>query len=224
MALLQEELTRQRLDSGVDSPKDGFITTHIFYISPHSLWQSEVKIHDITSSITAPYPSEDFKVACEAEAKSRVNSVPKWMLHDQGIWKTPSLYTGTTTASTKNGDNLIATCKPSRGQYSKNAFTFPEGSEHSEHTVVMEREKKWHFDEVFVVNSVQYFWRYEGSLRRKFTLWKVVGESKLVVARYKGKMRLGRRGGTLLVNAEEVDCVVALMTMMGMLRKLRQRG
>lgn len=88
----------------------------------------------------------------------------------------------------------------------------------------MQREKKWtSFNEVFIVESVQYFWRYDGHSRRKFTLWKVIGQTKVVAARYKGKARMGRRGGTLLVDFREVDRVIAVISMLAMLRKVRQR-
>jgi hypothetical protein len=225
MVSLKDKSTQQRLDTASDFPEDGFHYTHILYITPHNLWNSDVKIHDITDSVTAPYPSEKFKIASEAEGQSRADSVPEWIFHNHGFRKMPVLCTGTTTASKKSVDDLIATWKPSRGQYGKNAFIFPPGSAHSGHDIVMEMEKHWKsWDEVFVVESVPYFWRYEGSSRRKFTLWKVVGQIKMVVGRYKGKRRVGKRGGTLLVDADEVDCVVAVMSIMAMLRKVRQRS
>jgi hypothetical protein len=225
MASTHNEPSKQTGDPAKDSAQNTFDYTNIFYITRRNMWHPEIKIHNITGSITAPYPSKDFQAAAHIEGQARANSVPEWIILNYGFRKTASLHTGSTTASTMGDENLIATWEPSKQQYGKNSFIFPPGSAHCGHAVVMQKEKRWAtFDEIFVVESIPYFWRYDGHSRRKFTLWRVVGQNKLVVARYKGKMWGLKRGGMLLVNADEVNCVLAAMTIMAMLRKVRQRG
>jgi hypothetical protein len=223
-SLPPEEPKEQTLAPATDSPDHSFRYTHVFYISRDSIRHTEIKIHDITSSISAPYPSEAFKAATEEEGRARGNAEPQWIILGDGSRHIDSMRTGSTTASTMSDENLIVTWELSKQQYGKNIFTFPTGSEHSGHPVTMQKEKRWStFDEVFVVESIQYFWRYDGHSRRKFTLWKVVGQDKQLVGRYKAKKWLNK-SGVLLVNAGEVDCALAVMTMMAMLRKVRQRG
>jgi hypothetical protein len=225
MASMHGESSKQTDGPATDPSQNDFHYTNVYYITRRNMWHPEIKIHDITSSVTVRYPSKEFKTAAYIEGEARANSVPEWIVLNYGFRKTASLHTGSTTASTKGDENLIATWEPSKQQYDKNRFVFPTGSTHCGHTVVMNKEKKWTtFDEMFVVESISYFWRYEGHTRKKFKLWKVVGHDKRLVARYKRNKWRNKRGGVLLVNNEEVDCALAVMTIMAMLRKVRQRG
>ena len=58
--------------------------------------------------------------------------------------------------------------------------------------------------------------------QRKLTLYKCMGVERVVVAKYCG-MATFKTGGILLLDSEEVDEVIAVITCCAMLRKKRQR-
>jgi hypothetical protein len=198
-----------------------FDYTHILFISPHHYNTSEIKIWDITDSVSSPLGSEDFKEETEYFGQAHSDETPTWIIHNPGLSKDKALHPGRVTYPTE--DTIITTWRPSTWSAGKNAFDFPPNSPHCSHGLVMERPR-WYKNraETFVQDSMEYSWRWEGHSGRKFTLWKGYGDRKIPVAQYKSPLRLAVMGGTVVVNADEVDVVVALITCVANLLKNKQ--
>lgn len=204
-----------------DSEFEAFKFTHTLYITPHNSTHKTVKIHDITGVSTAPYSSDRHNEETEEIGQARPDEAANWILDNHHHWRTATLHPGH--AATKTTDTALASWTPSRWSQGKNEFDFPPGSPHSSHGLVMQRQGVLSYRvETFVKDSVQYLWRYDGYSRRKLTLWKVLGGGKTAVAKYKAPYRVATTGGTLVVDSGEVDLVVAVLTCLGMLRKIRQ--
>jgi hypothetical protein len=195
--------------------------TNILYISPHRFNTKEIKIWDITSSITESYPSERFAEQSEQVGQAQVDNTPSWIIQNPGRHKPKTLHLGSDRSLDE--ETALTIWKPSRTSVSSNTFSFPSDSPHSSHNLVMARPK-WYKTrtETFVQDSIEYTWRWDGHSRRRFTLWRVRGQEETAVAKYSAPYRLTRRGGTLLVNAEHVNIVITIVSCVANLLKVKQ--
>jgi hypothetical protein len=113
------------------------------------------------------------------------------------------------------------------GWYSgaRNRVEFPEGSPHSAHAVTTTTGSYVGFRDGFVVDSASFEWRCLNRLSMpRFRLDRIIGRQRTVVAAaWKPRSQIMHQGGVLVVDAEQVDEVVAVLTGMVMLRKQRQK-
>jgi hypothetical protein len=113
------------------------------------------------------------------------------------------------------------------GWYSgaRNRLEFPAGSAHSGHTVTMTTGSYIGFRDEFVVDSASFEWRcLNRCSMRRFRLDRIIGgERTVAAAAWKPRSQIMHQGGVLVVDAEQVDEVVAVLTGMVMLRKQRQK-
>lgn len=103
-------------------------------------------------------------------------------------------------------------------------LTFPPQSTHSSHTIEQRPVAMASRDDVFVKDSVPYFWMAPESgffftANCVSRLYKVVGSKRVEVARFATK-RQRDRDGVLFVDDSQVDLVVAAATCMAMTRQL----
>jgi hypothetical protein len=205
------------------SPQDIQIT-RIIYITPHQSLTSEIRVHDLTTSLSQSSSSKEFLSESESVGQSLIDATPLYTLVRQGWWHAIPVYQGKPDGKTDS--DAVATWRPSRGSLGTQKFAFPPNSPNSSHTLSMKRPSFRH-SELFVQESVEYIWRFEsrsiGKVRRPITLWKKIGNHEIPVARFQSPYRVSKTGGTLIVNEKEVDLVVAFVTCCGMLRKIRQR-
>jgi hypothetical protein len=199
-----------------------FEFTRIIYITPHSSYTSKIKVHDLTNSISAAFTSELFPTETENTGKSLADASSLYTIIQPGWWRPSTIYPGN--SDEKSDSDVLATWKPSRGSLASQIFTFPASSPHSSHNITLKRlSAPFRYAEVFVKDSVEYIWKFEGSSRRRITLLKKIGSWETTIAKYRGPYRFGKTGGTLVVNEAEVDILVAILTCCAELRKVRQR-
>lgn len=219
-------IRRSNVAAGDDAPL-GY--TRIIYISPHFSADKIIRIFDLTSQVQAAYASAAFDEETERLGQAKLSAAadddsapsPTWIIHDPRFWKTATLHAGH--VSDPADVEAVATWTPSRWSQGRNHIGFPAASPHSAHDIVMERRQVLASRaEGFVQDSVPFTWRHDGYSRRQLTLWKTVAGVERAVARYKAPYRFPRTGGTLVVDEAAVDVVVAFMTCVAMLRKVRQ--
>lgn len=199
-----------------ESPPSPLQHTHVLQIFPHKSREG-INIHDLTASITAPYPSDAFKQQALALAKDRADSPPTWTIRDPDRSRPGRIRT----LHGNSSDEVLASWDPSHWEHGANDFSFPDGSPHCTHALAMTRRGVLRH-EAFVHDSVPHVWRCDSVSRRTATLYKEIGGREMVVARYATPSVFSKTGGTLVVDAGEVDLVVALLTCAGMILKLRQ--
>jgi len=204
-------------------PKTSLHASKVIYIAPHTTYPTSIKIFDITDLVSPPHHSDVFFAETDVlgQAKLTADDTPTWFLRldpTRAGKKKPFICTEHNT----NEDDATALWFPSAWAHGKNRISFPLGSPHSEHDIAMLRPKSISRTEGFVKDSIQFLWRQEGMSRRRLGLWTVIRGEESIAAQYKAPSRFLRTGGTLLVDATKVDVVVAFLTCVAMLRKIRQ--
>jgi hypothetical protein len=192
--------------------------THVIQLFPHKSHDG-IKIHDLTPSITTPYPSDAFKEETLQLAKDRADSPPTWIIRDPP--RSQGNRIRTLHFSPDEDAPVLASWDPSRWEHGTNDFSFPDDSPHSSHVISTTRRGMLRH-EAFVKDSVEYIWKCDSASRRTTTLYKTIGGREMVVAKYAMPSIFAKTGGTLVVDAGEVDLVVAILTCAGMVLKLRQ--
>jgi hypothetical protein len=184
----------------------------------------EINILDLSKDLDVPFTG--FSNAYKEEVKKT--------LKDHSF--TPAF-----TAQRENWLGLKYTIKDSQGELVANwkhpwssvgeaIISFPEDSPHSSHPVSL-RNKTWGLRaEAFIVNSVQYYWTMDSLWHStNMTLFKVYGsgegEKKVKVGQYAQKWWGSFvTGGTFVVDENEIDGLVAAMSLVVVLKKKRQRA
>jgi len=199
-----------------DETTTPLIPNRTFWIVPHTGMTHTIQILDLTNLTKSTYPSEDF----EKEVKEIANTSPPeaWLTISSPKW-----YSKTFTVEKPGEKGEIATWKGGSFSSSKNTLVFPEDSSHSSHPVEMKADNYIKFREQFVKDSVAYEWKPENVVAmRKFTLTKNIGGMKTEVAKFWSGWGI-KFGGGLVLNSDEVDDVVAVVSMVNVLRKKRQK-
>ena len=192
--------------------------TRTFHIVPHSGFRKVIKVLDITQQISAEYGTDDFV--------SQAKQIPKTSPSDPflTITRSPHWYSKQYIVESPSEQGQIAKWKVGAMSGSTSHLSFPSDSAHSTHPITVAVKSFWKFKEQFVQNSVSYVWRADNLwTMRQFTLSKLVGNQKLEVAKYWQGWEPFATGGTLVMNADEVDEVVGILTCLVMLRKKRQK-
>jgi len=109
-------------------------------------------------------------------------------------------------------------------------LTFPDNSPHAAHIISL-KNKKWGLrTESFTLNSQPYLWEMDSLWHsHNMTLYRVTGtgdsQKKVEVAKYAQKWWGSFvTGGTLVVDENDLDGVVACLTLLVVLKKKRQRA
>ena len=198
--------------------------TRVFYITPHGNTKQAIKIHDLTNKLSRLEYSTEIEEEAEKLGQSLADETPLYTIVQPGWWKTITLYAGAAQAEGENTSEALITWKPSGAAHSKQSFNFPESSPFSSHDLTMRLTGSFFTrNEAFVKDSVQYLWRFDSKWQYKHTLYKKIGQSEMCVAKFRTPFRAYKTGGTIFVNEDEIDAVVATITSCAMLRKIRQR-
>jgi hypothetical protein len=190
----------------------------VFYIVPHTGFTKTITVLDLTGQIKAEYPSEEFEK--ETKALATKSPPPSWL----NITRTPRWYSKNFVVEKGSDKSQIAHWKGGMFSTSSNTLTFPLDSPHSSHPITIEPESTWKFREQFVKDSVIYQWKPDNVLTaRKFTMFKIIGDQKQAVGRYLEEWSI-KYGGILVLNSDEIDEVVAVLSIVSILRKKRQKA
>jgi hypothetical protein len=225
--------------STVEPPDAPFRPTKAFFIAPHTGLTRDVPIYDITAAVDLgtytshtpgrePWGRTAHAAGRAAQADARVK--PLLLVHrDKWYGHTFTAVRGGAARGGADGRfeerDVVAAWKGGWYSGAKNRIEFPAGSEYSGHAVTMGTESYVGFRDGFVVDSASFEWRCLNRLSmRRFRLDRVIGGERRVAAGvWKPRGQLLRQGGVLVVDAEVVDGVVAVLTGMVMLRKQRQK-
>ncbi|KAF2436561.1 hypothetical protein EJ08DRAFT_644890 [Tothia fuscella] len=187
-----------------------------FYIVPHTGFTKVIQILDLTSLIKSSYPSEAF----DNEAKEIATSSPPepWLT----VTRQPRWYSKNFVIE-QPGSGELGQWKAGMFSSSPNTLLFPQDSPHSSHPITIKADNAWKFREQFVKDSRPYIWTVDNVMSsRKFTLYKVLGGAKQEIGRYEQGWGV-KYGGTLVLDANEIDAVVAVVSVVNILRKKRQK-
>jgi hypothetical protein len=170
-------------------PAKEFHANRVMYITPHNGFVKSFRVYDITSNVKSPYPSNEFADEAEKVGQEMPESEAKWVFNHGEKSCTATVHAG------GESDNapIVAEWSQSRWQHNSNSFAFPEDSPHSSHNVIMKRTR-FHKNECFVQDSVEYLWKFDGLFRLKLILTKNIGGNKIIVARYRGRFRAIKNG------------------------------
>ncbi|KAH0541581.1 hypothetical protein FGG08_003929 [Glutinoglossum americanum] len=208
-----------------EKPQSPFNPSQTFYITPHCSFTKNIQILDLTPHLTVPYTDPTFPSHAKQVAKQIAKQAqfpPSITIQKDNISGTRYLILD----PNKNAnDNEIATWKASHFSTGPSHLTFPAQSPHSSHTITLRPPRRFlSRNESFVHNSATYTWAYESWIHpSRVALWRELpGGGKKLLARYWQGIDW-RTGGTIVVEGEEVDAVIAVVTCVVLLKKKRQR-
>ncbi|KAH6677826.1 hypothetical protein F5X68DRAFT_263995 [Plectosphaerella plurivora] len=208
------KLFRRRTSQEAPPPDVPLQYTHVIQVFPDKS-KKGIKVHDLTASITNPYPSDAFKQEALQLAEAVAETPPTWIIRrSQGRVRTLQ-------SSAEEDAPALASWDPSHWEHGSNDFSFPADSPHSSHALSMTRRGVLR-NEGFVKDSVEYVWKCDSVSRRTTTLYKNIGGRETVVAKYATPSVFSKTGGTMVVDSGEIDLIVAILTCAGMVLKLRQ--
>lgn len=177
--------------------------SHFYYIKRGSGLSNDGEVKDVTETLRDASTETFLDEAASAAATVDVKYVVKgksWLSNAIDL----SSQDGTPIASLGSGIKSLGHRK----------LSFTQGSEHSSHDIEFQTLGMGKKGNMFVQESVVYFWECPGG---ETMLTKVVGEGKKIkVGRYLAKRNWSRQG-LFLVDEAGVDVVVALMTCLGTL-------
>jgi len=207
----------------INPPKDNETTSSIkvLWIVPHSSWNKTITIYDLTDTVEVDTKHLD-KIfdKCEKEAKIKISSgaPAKFVLNRPGLRTDYKVYDG---AASRADPEVLADWDIARFNFATHVFKFPPSSVHSSHNVSLKKVTKTLRGEQFVKDSVPYMWKYDKIPFKNMTLVRAIGKQETPVAFYRTRFPTIRTGGAVVVDENEMDVLVAVLTTCGMLRRDR---
>ncbi|KAF2663669.1 hypothetical protein BT63DRAFT_418579 [Microthyrium microscopicum] len=190
----------------------------IYFIGGHWGFTQQIKIYDITSTINDEYDPKNtdwFKKTWGIANKSK-SPLESMILVNRDRW-----YGNNFTFNESNGAK-IAEWKGGWHSNSDNQIMFPAESAICSHAITMEVDSYFKFRDSFVVDSVKFVWLATNAVSmRAFELRKIIAGEQTEVARFWQPLGQFKQGGILIVNTEEVDPIIAILTNLVVLRKQR---
>jgi hypothetical protein len=230
--------TPPRTTSTAETTDAEFRPTKAYFIANHTGLTRDVPIFDITNAVdlTAYASTGDSREAWgrTAHAIGRAQQTdarvsPLLLIHrDKWYGHNFTAVRGGTTRG-QDGEyppaDVVAEWKGGWYSGARNRLDFPAGSAHSGHAVTMTTGSYVGFRDGFVVDSASFEWRCLNRLSmRRFRLDRIIGQERTVAAAaWKPRSQIMHQGGVLVVDAGQIDDVVAVLTGMVMLRKQRQK-
>ncbi|KAH0559682.1 hypothetical protein GP486_003802 [Trichoglossum hirsutum] len=190
-----------------------FLPTRTFYILPHCSLTKSIQILNLTPHLTAPYTDPGF--AAHAKQVAKQGGVAPCIT----VQKANLLGTRYMVLDPTDNNRELATWKAPLTSFGSSHISFPPGSRHSSHAITLSS-----FLKTFTHNSTPYAWQHGHLLHRnRFSLWMELptGERRLVARYWQGCD--WRTGGTVVLDGEQVDELVALITCVAILKRKRQR-
>ncbi|KAF2470175.1 uncharacterized protein BDR25DRAFT_343379 [Lindgomyces ingoldianus] len=214
-------------DAKVPIDDTTFSPTRTFYILRHNLFSTEINLIDISSEIAVNSPYSGGEISNELRDAARELSKDEMRTSNPAYrLKRPHWWNSTCKMSGIAAEELeLASWKHPSMSFGKASITFPQNSTHSSHNFIMAPVKWYRRTNEWVQDSVTYSWRCNSKYKaNRMTLYKKIGGKNIVVARYAQRWGSWVTGGVLLVDAVEVDEVVAGLTACVMLRRMQQRA
>lgn len=220
---------------GVESPhnlttsvhslnSNSFTPSNTYWISPHGMLSKKIEILDLTRDIDVPFTgfSNSYKQLVKTTLKDH-SSTPTLTAHCDNWF-------GTSYTITDSQGEFVAKWKHPWTSVGEATLTFPEDSQHSSHLISL-KNKRWGLrTESFVIDSVPFFWEMDSCWHStNMTLYKTFGsgqsQRRIEVGKYAQKWWGSFvTGGTFVVDEEEIDGLVACLTLVVILKKKRQRA
>jgi hypothetical protein len=213
----------ERRSPGIPNDGSPFNPTRVYWISPQQL-RKEITILDLTEHLPGPFNgfTPEYKERVKATLKDHTID-PIFTVHRDS--RVSLKYT----VDNSQGD-LVANWKHTRTGLGEAILTFPENSQHSLHPIHLKAKSHNTRTEAFTVNSVPFLWEQDSFWNcTNMTLYKVVGsgehEKKSVVGKYAQRWwGSAGTGGTFVVDENELDGLVACLSLLVFLKKMRQNG
>jgi hypothetical protein len=197
---------------------DSFKPTVVFYIQKHTSFSQTIRIFNLTEKVAGSYGSEKFNEKALKTAKSCKSEDALLNVH-RLRWGSHNF-----TVELAADKSKVADWKGGWTSANKNTILFPEGSRYCSHTVTIQVDSYIKFKERFIVDSVSYIWAVGNIFTmRQFTLKKTIGDETKEVAKYWQPHMQFKQGGLVFVDATEIDEVVAVLTCLAVVRKIRQK-
>jgi hypothetical protein len=197
-----------------------FAPTNTYWITPHGLLSKSIPILDLTRDISTPY------TGLTPTYKDAVKGALKDHTHTPVFTAIRKTWLGLQYNITDSQGERIAEWKHPFFSTGSAVLTFPEHSPHCSHPVTLQN-KTWGLrTESFVLSSISYEWEADSCWHStNMTLYRVMGEERIVVGKYAQKWWGSFvTGGILVVDEESIDGAVAGLTLCVVLKKKRQRA
>lgn len=232
---IQGNTSTQSDDSWLNIPHDvassslpldsrSFTPTKVYWISPHGMLTKQITILDLTKDMNVPYTGLTNEYKAEVKKTLKDHSfTPAFTCHRHN-------WLGLKYNITDDQGHTVADWSHPWTSVREAILTFPKDSPHSSHPISL-RNKRWGLrTESFTLNSQLFFWEMDSLWHStNMTLYKVFGtgehQRKVEVGKYAQKCwGAFVTGGTLVVDAKEVDGCVSALTLCVVLKKKRQRA
>jgi hypothetical protein len=198
--------------------------TAVYWITPHGFLSKTITILDLTKDLDMPYTdmTADYKAEIKKTMKDH-SFAPVISCHRRS-------WLGLKYDITDDQNAHVAHWSHPWSSVGEAVLAFPDNSLHSSHAIKL-TNKRWGLrTESFVCNSQQYMWQMDSLWHStNMALYRVTGigeqQRKVEVGRYAQKWWGSFvTGGTLVVDGNEIDGIVACLTLVVVLKKKRQRA
>jgi hypothetical protein len=223
----EEEQEGEQEDEQSGTVESHFSPTRALYVLRHNLFSKEISIIDVTSDILCRYIggglTDDLRDVARqlTEDKTRTSN-PAYQMQRKHWWNRESVMISNVGPESGND---IAKWKHPGTSVGKATLSFPSGSTHSAHDITISPVRRYRRTNMFVKDSVTYKWRCNSRFKaNRLTLEQGVGGKHTIVGQYAQRWGSWIAGGLLLVDGQQVDEVVAVLTTCVMLRRMLQRA
>ena len=199
-----------------------FRTNRTFFIEDHHLTDKSVAIHNVTDRMDVSYQGRDIEDSFHDKARAATYGKDKKPTYT--INKNSGLLGRTSTMYAMDGGAELAYWKHPALPIQSAEITFPEGSPHGSHQLTLKAASHSSLGNEWVQDSVTYRWKCESRWKLgQYNLTRTVSGQKMLIGKYTQNMIKTTAGGVLIVDSNEIDEVVAVLTMCVMLRRMLQR-
>ncbi|KAH7380402.1 kinetochore complex Fta4 of Sim4 subunit, or CENP-50-domain-containing protein [Phaeosphaeria sp. MPI-PUGE-AT-0046c] len=189
-------------------------STAVYWITPHSTLTGQLTVLDLTKDMDISYTGMTNEYKAEVKKTMQDHSYTPAITCNRNGWF------GLTYDVTDDQSKHIAHWSHPWSSMGEAVLTFPEDSPHATHPIGLQN-KTWGLrSEAFTLNSQPYLWEMDSLWHStNMTLYKVTGsgdaEKKTEIGKYAQKRWGGFvTGGTFVVDDEEIDGVVACLSLL----------
>ncbi|KAF2099634.1 hypothetical protein NA57DRAFT_55586 [Rhizodiscina lignyota] len=196
--------------------KGALVPNRFFFITPHWGWTNNITVSDLTDHMSAEFGTEEFTKEAKEIVKASAPdpyltaSKSKWYSRHRSI------------CLPGQSEDPIAEWKAGIHSGSKSFISFPPSSPVSSHNITLKALRFCGRDEGFVLDSIPYVWKVKNWTSKKFKLCKKLRGQEQEIGRYWPSVTFAS-GGILVLDTDEVNDVVGIVTCLVMLWKARQR-
>ena len=206
--------------------------SHVLYLAPGRR-KVHSEISDLTSYLLSSYTESitpAFQDSVQRVLRANPALRPTWQA-TRGSWYSNSSVkvfhaAGIEEQDASHGRDVASLHAPILA-FGTTSITFPPSSEHSSHTLTVSPVSMTTRAQAFVEDSIPYIWEPAGEGHSEtaspssecLSLYKADSTKRIEVARYASQSGKFEVGGILLVQEGEVDVVMSLVTLLGVLNQ-----